>query len=93
MANLTKKQKENLTRILSNIQRSYNYIEKSQGIAFSIEEKSSNGADYTINNPECINTCSNTVKNIRIMNKNIGSDIAGLEMALNQLQNFLSLEK
>jgi hypothetical protein len=87
----TKKQMNQLYGMLGNLQRAYNYIQKPEvvGIAHKVKPGNENGADYAIINPACIETCSNVVMFVRPMNKDIGSDIAGLSMALNQLKNFI----
>jgi len=89
---LTKKQLKQLEGILYDINRAYNYLNKPDitGIAQSITDIQSGGADYTINNIACLESCSNTVKNIRVMNKNIGSDITGLSFAKNRLTEFIN---
>ena len=41
------------------------------------------------NNEDCLNTCSGAVKNIRLLDKEIGSDIAGLSTGVKMLNNFI----
>ena len=89
---LTKKQKQQLENVLYDMQRAYNYIQKSSGIAVEITEKQTNGATYRINNPQCALIGFHTPKlpsDVVLTDKGIGSDIAGLGMALNNLKLFL----
>jgi hypothetical protein len=90
MTKFTKKQTLRLENILYDLQRAYDYIQKSSGIAVEITEKQSNGSTYKINNPEYVDLCSpKTPKHICVVDKEIGSDIAGLGMALHQLKTLL----
>ena len=88
---LTKKQLKQLTGILSNVERAYKFLQSPEvkGIAHEISGKQSNGATYTINNSEALEFCANSAQYIRVSDKNIGSDIAGLSFALSGLRNFI----
>jgi len=88
---LSKKQINQLSGILHDIKRAYNYIEREEvkGIAVEVKQGRELGCDYKIINPDCIETCSNTTIFIGLHNKNIGSDIAGLSMGLSKLQSFI----
>jgi len=90
MTTLTKKQYRDLHAILSNLRRAYNYIEQPAVIGIAEAVTDPNGADFTIRNPACLESCCGLAEHIRPMNKSIGSDIAGLSQALHQLEDFLN---
>ena len=93
--NLTKQQLNQLATIRSNIQRGINYLQRPDivGISQAIRQDQANGGDYTLNNPACNVTNRDTPLNLRNMNHHIGSDIAGLYMALTQINQFLGMEE
>lgn len=87
---LTKKQAHELETVLYNVKRAYNYLSKDEivGIAHKTTKALMTGGDYTINNPACVESARQS-EHIKIMDKEIGSDIAGLSFALSQLEQFL----
>lgn len=93
MPKLTKKQYNQLHTIKCNIQRAYDYIQRPVVVGIAEEIKSPLGADYQIINEACLNSCLGAVKYIRPMNKSIGSDIAGLSMALSQIDEFITINQ
>jgi len=92
MAKLTNTQYKQLHTILSNLERAYNYIQQPAIIGIAKETHSPLGCDYMIKNPACLDVCSpgTVAASISLMNKSIGSDIAGLSMAMHQLREFLN---
>ena len=92
MTKLTKRQYQELVTIRGNIKRAYDYMQRPDvvGIAHAVKDGLENGGDYTIRNENVINTCPpGMAKHIRPLNKDIGSDIAGLQIALSEINVFL----
>lgn len=92
MAQLTKKQCKHLEQVRNELRRGINYLLRPEVIGIAEEVKDPNGGDYTIRNPKVIETTSNAVMHIRPMNKQIGSNIAGLYTALQYLEMFLDAD-
>jgi hypothetical protein len=92
MSKLTKKQNRELLAVLYDIERAYRYLQSPEivGLAMAVKDGRENGGDYTIRNEKCLETSTLTAKHICPINKDIGSNIAGLSMGLNKLKNFLN---
>jgi hypothetical protein len=90
---MTNKQLRELEHVLYDLQRAYNYLQKPeiQGIARKVEGYQVNGGSYTINNPDICKSDKRIAEHIQVMDKEIGSDIAGFSMALHNLQSFIEM--
>jgi hypothetical protein len=84
---LTNKQLAELENVLYDLERAYKYLEKPEitGIASQVKPERADGSCYhnefykTFNMPEYV----------RILDKEIGSDIAGFSFALSKLKLFI----
>ena len=94
MKNLTKKQIAHLRSVRANLARGIAYLknERIVGIAESIDPARALGSDYLVKNPDACAVCTDTPPGLRLLNKEIGSDIAGLYTALVALDAFLEIE-
>jgi hypothetical protein len=86
---LTQAQTRQLHAVQCNLQRAYNYLQRPDVIGIAVEAKNPLGCDYTIRNPQALETCSGLVRDITPLNKSIGSDIAGLGQALTLINEFM----
>lgn len=89
MAQLTREQTQKLETVRTNIARAVKYMRDPRVIGIATQTQNPNGADYTIRNPAALEHCHGTVEHVAVMNKEIGSDIAGLYTALTLLDEFL----
>jgi hypothetical protein len=81
MSKLTQAQTRALESVLSNARRARAYLDKSDIVIARHRKMATTTLDYTN---------LNTGNVLCPMNKQIGSDIAGLEMAITELQRFLT---
>ena len=91
MAKLTQKQKRQLERILSDLERAEGYIRGPEITGIARIADSPNGASYILNSPACL-AMNKGVKAIDVMHKETGSDIVGLYSAREALDAFLKDE-
>jgi hypothetical protein len=88
MTALTRKQLYELEAIRGNLRRAVAYLQSPEVVGIAHATKNPNGASYTIVNPACINSYL-PAEHVDVINRFIGSDIAGVYTALHELDEFL----
>jgi hypothetical protein len=88
---LTKKQHSELSEIRRYLKRGVSYLSQPDIVGIAQEVTSwPNGGDYTIRNPEVLKHSTREAEHIRLLNKDIGSDMALIYTALQELEAFLA---
>ena len=86
---MTKKERGQLIRIMQHLERTVKYLQDDKIVGIASKLKSpGNGGDYTLNNLEAAEVLR-TPEYICLHNKNVGSDITGVYMALRSIKSLL----